>query len=76
VKELSAESAAGVMEKLRARFAQTRPAGVGDEGFQFEDKYLGRLCFFRKGSYIGGYANVMEGKDPVELSKTFAGKLP
>ena len=39
------------------------------------DKYLGRLCFFRKGVYVGGYANVAEGQDPVALAKALAEKL-
>ena len=53
------ETAPAVMEKLRARFGETSAVQVADEAFEVNDKYLGRLCFFRKGKYIGGYANVV-----------------
>jgi len=69
-------AAPAVMEKLRARFRETAVVPVADEGFAVDDQYLGRLCFFRKGTYIGGYANVAEGQDPVALSKALAARLP
>lgn len=70
VQEPSPESAAAVMEKLRARFEQ-----AGDP-LQLTDPYLGRLCFLRQGVYIVGYANVADGRDPLELSKSLAARLP
>jgi hypothetical protein len=70
VEESSPEAAATVMDKLRTRFSQT-----GDP-IQMTDRYLGRLCFMRKGRYIAGYANVAEGKDPSALSATLAAALP
>ena len=70
------DAAPAVMEKLRARFGETSAAKVADEAFEVNDKYLGRLCFFRKGTYIGGYANVAEGQDPVALAKALAARLP
>jgi hypothetical protein len=78
VKETSPDAAAAVMEKLRARLAGTQPAQVAgaQEAFQMADKYLGRLCFFRKGQYIGGWANVAEGQDPIKLSADLASELP
>jgi hypothetical protein len=76
VTEASAESAGPLLLKLRARFTDTTAARAGDEAFQATDKYLGRLCFFRKGRYIGGYANVADGQDPVALSAALAAKLP
>jgi hypothetical protein len=76
VTEESPQSAAAVMEKLRARFGQTQPAKVADEALQYTDKYLGRLCFFRKGRYIGGFANVTEPADPVAAAQTLAAKIP
>jgi len=76
VTEESPAAAAGVLEKVRARIAQASPAQVGDEGMQAADRYLGRLCFFRKGRYVAGYANVAEGTDPVELAKSLAARLP
>jgi hypothetical protein len=70
------EAAPAAMEKLRARFGETSAAPLADEAFQVNDKYLGRLCFFRKGKYIGGYANVAEGQDPLALAKALAARLP
>lgn len=69
------ESAAAVMQKVKARFPEAAAAQVADEAFQVNDKYLGRLCFFRKGKYIGGYANVAEGSDPVALANALAAAL-
>ena len=70
VQESSADEAAAVMDKLRARFGQT-----GDP-LQLTDRYLGRLCFIRKGPYIVGYANVAEGHDPAALASVLAARLP
>ena len=75
VLEDSPESAAAVMQKLKSRFAGATPATVADEALQADDRYLGRLCMFRKGRYIGGYANVAEGQDPAALATALAGKL-
>ena len=75
VLEDTPQSAAGIMEKLRKRFGETTPATVADEAFQTTDQYLGRLCVFRKGRYIGGYAISKEGVDPVSLSTALAGKV-
>jgi len=79
VLEATPQSAAAVMDQLRKRFAQaspTTPASVADEAFQYTDKYLGRLCVFRKGKYIGGYAISKDGVDPVALSIALAAKVP
>ena len=70
VVESSEESAAPVMEKLRARFA-----AAGDP-LQATDRYLGRLCFLQKGKYLVGYANVTEGHDPLALATALAARLP
>lgn len=75
VRETSPEAAAAVMEKLRARFGNTQPAHAGDEAFQLSEKYLGRMCFFRKGQYLGGWANVAEGQDPLALAGALASRL-
>ncbi len=69
------ESAGDVMGKLKARFGETTPVKLGDEAFQATDKYLGRLCVFRKGKNIGGYAITAEGMDPVALSTQLAAKV-
>lgn len=76
VAEASPDAAAAVMSKLRARFGQTNPVEVADEAFQATDRFLGRLCFFRKGRYIGGWANLKEGEDPIRLAQTLAARVP
>jgi hypothetical protein len=73
--EATPESAAAVMVKLKARFGENTPATIGDEAFQANDKYLGKLFFFRKGRYIGGYTITQEGYDGVALSKALAEKV-
>src|SRR5947209_434298 len=75
VLEDSPESASAVMQKLKTRFAEASPARVGDEAIQATDRYLGRLCMFRKGRYLGGYANVAEPNDPVALATALAAAL-
>lgn len=77
VMEESPASAAEVLKKANARMAETaKPVAVGEEGFQATDKYLGRLCFFRKGKYVAGIAAVPENSDPVALAKTLASRMP
>jgi hypothetical protein len=75
VLEDSPQSAAAVMQKLESRFAGSTPAQIGDNALQVTDRYLGRLCIFRKGRYIGGYANVADGSDPVALASSLAAAL-
>ena len=75
VQEATPQSAGSVMEQLRKRFGETTPAAVADEAFQTTDQYLGRLCVFRKGRYIGGYAISQDGIDPLALSKALAEKV-
>jgi hypothetical protein len=70
------DAAAELFQKLKARYTETAPAAIADEAFQANDRYLGRLCFFRKGRYIAGYANVAESADPVALSAALAARLP
>lgn len=68
-------SAAAVMQKLRERFAENTAAKIGEEAFQATDKYLGRMCYFRKGRYIAGWAITGEGVDPLAASAALADKL-
>jgi hypothetical protein len=75
VPEKSAETAKALMEKLRARFRETSPVEMADEAFQTTDPYLGRLCIFRKGRYVGGYGNVPAGQDAAALAKALAGRV-
>ncbi len=75
VQESSPAEAAAVMDKLRARFAVGQ-ASSPVPSLQLTDRYLGRLCFIRKGAYIVGYANVAEGHDPAALASVLAARLP
>jgi len=75
VPETSPESAAEVMNKLRGRIAENKPAQVADEAFEANDKYLGRLCVFRKGRYIGGFTGLKEGEDVATLASKLAANV-
>ncbi len=68
-------SAAAVMQKMRERYNENTAAKVADEAFQTADKYLGKLCFFRKGRYIAGWAITGDGPDPLAASTTLAEKI-
>lgn len=70
------QSAAGVMQKLRSRFGAITPVTVAEEAFEATDKYLGRLCVFRKGRYIGGYAVTAPIPDPLTLATPLAARIP
>ena len=74
--EESPEAAGATLQKVRARFPEAAGAHAGEEAFQVNDKYLGRLCFFRKGRYVAGWANVADGQNPETLAVALAGKLP
>jgi hypothetical protein len=69
------DAAADVMQKLKARFSVTKSVPIGDEAFQASDQYLGHLCIFRKGPYIGGWS-ITDTTDPVPLASHLASKLP
>ncbi len=69
------QSAAGVMQKLRSHFGETTAVTVADEAFEATDKYLGRLCIFRKGRHIGGYAITAPAPDPLTLATPLAAKV-
>jgi hypothetical protein len=75
VREATPESAAEVMNKLRSRILESKPAQVGDEAFEANDKYLGRLCMFRKGRYIGGFTGLKEGADVVAVTSKLAANV-
>lgn len=76
VAEESPESAAAVMKKLHARLGETTAASIADEAFQVQDQYLGGLCFFRKGRYIAGYANVSAAAEATRLATALSARLP
>ena len=74
--ESSPDSAAAVLSKLRQRFGEAAPAQVADEAFQADDQYLGGMCMFRKGRYIGGFANMPDPKDATTQSALLAERIP
>ena len=76
VLESTPESAAEVMKKLREKFAGSSAAQIADEAFQVKDKYLGEICIFRKGRYVGGYANLPEPKGAASLAGQLASRIP
>jgi hypothetical protein len=76
VLEASPEAASDVLKKLRARFDGATDAKVADEAFQVKAQYLGGLCFFRKGKYLGGYANLPDPGQAVALAAQLAARIP
>ena len=76
VMEQSPESAAAVLSKLQQRFGEAAPAQVADEAFQADDQYLGGMCIFRKGRYIGGFANMPDPKDATTQAVSLADHIP
>ncbi|MFZ0961031.1 MAG: DUF6599 family protein [Terriglobia bacterium] len=76
VLETSPQSAAAIMAKLLKRYPTAQPAQVADEALQMQDKYLGSVCFFRKGKYIGGYANMPDGATATAASVGLAARVP
>lgn len=75
VKESSPEAAAQLMTKLRERFGQTTPVTIADEAFTTTDKYLNGMCVFRKGNYVGGFADLKAGRDGVAESAMLAANI-
>ena len=76
VVEQSAESAAEVMNKLRARFDSSTPVNLADEAFQAEAPYLHGICIFRKGHIIAGYTNMRSEEDASTRAGAFAARIP
>jgi hypothetical protein len=76
VLETSPQSAAAVMTKLRQRYPAAQAVQVANEALQLQDKYLGGVCFFRKGKYIGGYANMPDGVIATAASAILATRVP
>jgi hypothetical protein len=76
VLEASPQSAAAVMTKLHQHYPAAQTAQVAEEALQLQDKYLGGVCFFRKGKYIGGYANMPNEASAASASAILAARLP
>jgi hypothetical protein len=75
VPEASPESASQVMVKLKQRIGETTPARIADEAFTGTDKYLNGLCVFRKGRFVGGFANLKPGRDATAEATRFASQV-
>jgi len=76
VEEASAASAASVFERLKARIGETTPVKIAEEAFQATDRYLGKLCVFRKGRYLAGFANLKPEDDAVARAQSLAARIP
>lgn len=76
VTETSPESATAVLKSLHERFTGATAVQVGDEAFQAKEKYLGGICIFRKGRYLGGYANLPDSQLAVSLAAKLAARIP
>jgi hypothetical protein len=72
IKEASPEAAAQLIAKLKQRFGETKPTTIADDAFTASDKYLNGLCVFRKGSYVGGFADLKGGRDGIAESSKLA----
>jgi len=76
VLETSPQSAAVVLIKLRQLYPAAQTAQVAEEAIYLQDKYLGGVCFFRKGKYIGGYANMPSEASAAAASVIVAARVP
>jgi len=76
VLEATRDSAADVMQKLRARFEGATDAKIGDEAFQAKAQYLGGICIFRKGRYLAGYSNLPDPQAAAALATQLAQRIP
>lgn len=75
IAEASPEAAARLLAQFRERLNGKPYASLGEEAFETNDKYLGRLCVFRKGRYLAGTANFPEPVDPAPLARELAARL-
>jgi hypothetical protein len=75
VTEASPEAAVQLMTKLKERFGQTHAVRIAEEAFTASDKYLDRLCIFRKGRFVGGFANLKAGRDGVAETTLLAARV-
>jgi hypothetical protein len=75
VTEGSPSDAQALLSKLRERFPPNGVAKAGDEAFLAQDRYLGTICMFRKGVFVGGWTSVKEA-DAAGLAAKLAGRLP
>jgi hypothetical protein len=76
VPESSPDAAGKLLAQFRQRVSGAEPTQLGEEAFQAKDKYLGRLCVFRKGRFLAGATNFPDNIDPMQLAKELSMKLP
>ncbi len=76
VMEDSPQAASDTMKKLRQRFGAGTAVDIGDEAFSVTAPYLEGVCVFRKGRYIGGYANLTDGAEAAARAGTLARQIP
>jgi hypothetical protein len=76
IRDPSNENAVQTMTKLRQRFGDVQAVTVGDEAFQANDRYLGRLLVARKGAFITGFANIKDGFDAVPAATAVVSRIP
>jgi hypothetical protein len=76
VVEDSAQAAGETMKKLHDRLDGATAARIADEAFQAKAQYLEGVCVFRKGRYIGGYANMPDGDTACAQAAKLAGRIP
>jgi len=76
VMEDSPDTAAQIMKKLGERLEGATPVPIADEAFQAKAQYLGAVCIFRKGRYIGGYTNLTDLADAVIMAGTLLKRIP
>lgn len=74
--EDSPQAASDTMNKLRQRFEAGAAVQIGDEAFSVKAPYLENVCVFRKGRYIGGYANVPDAPEAAARAGTLAQRIP
>lgn len=76
VTEANPEAATALMKQLAARYNPVSPSTVADESFTANDKYLGQLCIFRKGSRVVGWTNAPSQEQAVSQAGKLAATLP
>jgi hypothetical protein len=76
VTEASPEAAKELVGKLKERFQGGASLNVGEESFAGEDRYLGRVCVFRKGARVAGWAKLQANANAEEAAKSLAATLP
>ncbi|WP_321477745.1 DUF6599 family protein [uncultured Paludibaculum sp.] len=76
VTEESAAAATALFAKLKERFPGGSAAKAGDEGYATEDRYLGKMCLFRKGARVAGYTNVPPAADAAAWASQLAARIP